>query len=221
MTNCAFVSLSLVLCVATAAAAAPLEVSLTVTEPAGQARKAEPISGGIPLPKGRFREDQPFALIGPGGREVPCQTAPLVTDRDVTVRWVLLDFQADLPAGATRQDTLRAAAPAAKPARALKLTRTADALTVDTGAAKLTISRTQPFGLFSAAEAGGKPLIAGGRISYTDGFTGTTYLAARPESVAVEHAGPMRVTVAVKGRFVGDKANRFRYAARIHRKGRR
>ena len=60
------------------ACAGEFEVPLSVQEAAGVARKAEPISGGVPLPKGKFKKDQAFALFKNGGAEVPCQAVPLV-----------------------------------------------------------------------------------------------------------------------------------------------
>jgi hypothetical protein len=67
-----------------------LQVRLHVTEPAGLARKGEPICGGIPLPKGMFRKDQPFAMLRAEGlEELACQTVPLVADPDSRTTWPL------------------------------------------------------------------------------------------------------------------------------------
>ncbi|KKL28910.1 hypothetical protein LCGC14_2370430, partial [marine sediment metagenome] len=132
-----------------------LQVPMAVAEPIGLARKAEPISGGIPLPKGMFQKGQAFAIFGADGRERPSQALPLVVDRDGSLRWVLVDFQDDLAASATNRYVLKAVARTARPARPLKVTDRAGAVTVDTGAIRLTISRTQPFSLFSSVERAG------------------------------------------------------------------
>ena len=42
--------------------AGEFELKLTVEEPAGLVRKAEPVCGGIPLPAGAFKKDQAFAV---------------------------------------------------------------------------------------------------------------------------------------------------------------
>ena len=195
--------------------ASALEIPLTVTEPAGVARQGEPISGGIPLPPGKVAKGQAFAVRTADGRELACQTLPLVVDPDGSLRWVLVDFQDDLAAGGTNRYVLATAESPAKPKRSLQVTDGPDGVTVDTGPVQWTISRTAPFGLFSAVRAGGKDVIQGGSVTYTDGLTGTTYPAGVPEFVKVEYAGPMRATVAVRGPFVGDKANRFQYVARV------
>ncbi len=192
-----------------------LEAPLSVAEPAGEGRTAEPISGGIPLPKGATREGHPLCVFRPGGEPVPCQVLPLVVDPDGSLRWVLVDFQDDLAAGQTKRYTLRPGRSTARPPRPIRVTDAASGVTIDTGKVKLTMSRTAPFGLFSAVESSGRRVVSGGRASYTDGFDGKTYPAARPTSVEAEWTGPMRVTVAVKGRFVGDAASKFQYVARI------
>ena len=203
------------LVVAGPSAAADFQVPLTVTESAGVARTAEPISGGVPLPRGTFRKDQGFCLTGAGGAEVPCQATPLVVEADGTLRWVLLDFQDDVAAGATNAYTLKAAAPGAAPTQALKVDEGPDGITVDTGRIRFTVSKTKPFALFDSVATGGKPVVTGGQISYTQmqGRTGwadkadwqpKTFRAGTPETMRVSSAGPMRVTLEVAARFTDD-----------------
>ncbi|MFP4055722.1 MAG: hypothetical protein ACLF0G_02515 [Candidatus Brocadiia bacterium] len=198
-----------------AAAAAEFELPLSVEEPAGAARQAEPISGGVPLPQGRFAKDQPFALFRADGAEVPCQVSPLVVETDGTLRWVLLDFQDDVAAGATSRYLLRAARPSARPDPALAVEEDADAVRVDTGAVSFTVSKREPFGLFREVRAGGEPVVTGGEASYVQlqGRKGwdddsewreRRLVAGPPDSVALWHAGPLRVTVEVRGRFADD-----------------
>ena len=124
------------------------KVELEVAESAGAARKAEPISGGVPLPRGRFKTGQPFAFFKPGGREVPCQVTPLVAEPDGTLRWILLDFQGDVPAKGTSKSLLKAVQPRAKSSVSLRVKEDADAVTVDTGRIKFVVDKKAPFGLF-------------------------------------------------------------------------
>ncbi len=192
------------------------EVKLSVAESAGVARKAEPISGGIPLPRGVFKKDQSFSLLKKGGAEVACQVTPLVVANDGTLRWVLLDFQDDIAAGATAEYVLKAKVQAAKPATAIKIQDAADAVTVDTGRVKFTVDKQAPFGLFKSVEAGGKAVVSGGEVSYEQlqGRTGwddgakwgaaKKFKAGPPQSVKVWYSGPMRVTVEVAGRYPDD-----------------
>jgi hypothetical protein len=196
------------------AMAGDFSLALTVREPSNVARKAEPVSGGVPFPAGMFKKDQAFALFD-GTDEVPLQTSVLNVDKDGFLRWVLADFQTDLAAGASKTFTLKAVAGKAAPATPLKVTDAADGVTIDTGKAKLAISKTKPFALFDSVSAGGKAATAGGSASYTDAFSNKTFQAGVPESVTVEYAGPLRTTVWVKGHFVDDPANKLGYVARV------
>ncbi len=200
-----------------AAAPEPFAVELTVRESAGVARTAEPVSGGVPLPPGRFAKDQAFALRDAAGRDLPCQVRPLVVRRDGTLRWVLLDFQSDVPPDGTARYTLHAAAPTAAPKRKLAVTESDAGVVIDTGTVRLKLSRTRPFGLFESVEAGGRQVVRGGRMSYVQlhGRTGWAdksrwkrreLAAGPPERMVLHHAGPLRVTVEVAGRFADDPA---------------
>lgn len=190
------------------------QLDLTVAEPGGAARVAEPVSGGIPLPAATFKPQQSFALVA-GSTPVPVQTSPLLVDKDGFLRWVLLDFQTDLTGGEVKKFALRPAPSTAAPAQALRVTDAKDSLTVDTGKAQVVISKVKPFGLFDAATAAGRAVLAGGTISYTDGFSEKTFLAGPPEKVEIEYSGPLRVTVCVRGRFADEPTNGFGYVARI------
>ncbi len=212
-----------------AAQADPFAVPFVVEEPAGIARDAAPISGGLPLPAGRFAKDQPFAVFRLDGeqpaerqadtsaRELPCQVVPLVVETDGTLRWVLVDFQDDVGAGATNRYELRPVRPAQAPRRALKVEDRVTAVTVDTGRLQFTVAKDKPFGLFDALAVDGRPVLAGGRASYTQlhgrsawddrgEWQSRTFVAGPPQRVTLRYAGPLRVTVEVSGRFPGDPA---------------
>ncbi len=194
--------------------ASDFELEVGVEEPAGLARKSEPVCGGIPLPAGRFKEGQPLALFE-GNTEVPVQVLPLVVDQKGSLRWVLLDFQTDVGAGEKKKFTLKAQRPTVVSASAVKVVAAEDEVRVDTGKVEFTVARDKPFSLFTSVEAGGRPVVIGGGASYTDGFDGKTYVAGKPTSVEVEYAGPLRTTVCVKGGFVGDENSKLLYIARI------
>jgi len=218
--------------VAASAAAGEFSLPITVEEPAAIARKTEPVSAGIPLPWGRFKADQSFALFD-GKSEVPVQALPIVVDEEGFLRWILLDFQTDLGPNEVKRFTLRPAAGSCTLARPVKVIRDDRGVTVDTGRITFAIAKDSPFSLFSMVRIGsvvqpppapGRPahvvtpgwrVVAGGEVSYTDAFDGKRYVAERPASIEVEYEGPMRATVCVKGRFVGDDQSKFLYIARI------
>lgn len=198
-----------------ASPAAEFGVALTVQESAGVDRKGEPISGGVPLPRGMFDRGQAFALQTAEGRGVPCQVTPLVVETDGTVRWILLDFQDDVAAGQTNAYVLRAAGRAVAPAGGLKVEEGPGGVTVDTGKVRFTVSREKPFGLFDSVRLGDRAVVTGGVASYDqmqgrEGWDDAAewkprkYAAGPPETLKVWYAGPMRVTVEAAGHFADD-----------------
>ena len=200
-------------------AAGEFELKLTVTEPAGVARKSAPARGGIPLMAGTFKRGQEFT-VSADGAVIPAQVLPLVVDEKGFLRWVLVDTQVDLAANGRAELTLTAGRSPARPATPLQVADGAGGVTVDTGKIQFTISKTRPFGLFTSVAAGGRPIVSGGEASYTDGTLPDSkkwvrYKADKPENITLEHAGPMRVTLKVTGRFVGDDQSRLRYIARV------
>ena len=154
-----------------AALSQELSVPLTVREPAGVERKAEPVSGGIPLPEGMFKKGQPFALSD-GAKEIPIQVSPLVVDNDGYLRWILLDTQVDLKAGETKTLMLKAAKPTSKPTAALKLADGARGVMIETGKITLALPRTVPFGLAVVRTPGEQLVTPGSVASYVDAFDG-------------------------------------------------
>ena len=69
-------------------------------ETAGLERIAEAVTGGVPLPEGAVRAAAGLALLDAQGRPLPCQVLPQCHWPDGSIKWVLLDFQADLAANA-------------------------------------------------------------------------------------------------------------------------
>jgi hypothetical protein len=194
--------------------AAAFELELSVGETAGAARVQAPVCGGIPLPKGAFDKNQAFAVFQ-DGKEVPAQVVPLVVEADGGLRWVLVDLQTDIEANAVQTFTLKATKPSARPASPLKVVEGADGVTVDTGAVRFTISKNEPFSLFSSVAVDGKPVVTGGEVSYHEYITDKRHTAGPPERIEVQDAGPMRATVRAEGSFQGDEETKARYIARI------
>jgi len=191
-----------------------VEIPVIVTEPAGVTRSAEPVSGGISLPAGAYRPGTTRFALYDGDAPIAVQSAELVAGPGGFVRWVLLDFQLDIGPGATKRLTLKDGA-AAVPARPLKVTRTATALTVDTGRVVFRVAADKPFGLFENVTAGGRAVVTGGRVAYIDALADRRYNADVPEVLEVHYAGPMRVTIEVRGRFADDRTARLGYCTYI------
>ena len=61
-------------------------------------KSLRPVTGGVPLPEGAAPDGTHFALFDENSKPVPCQSSILARWNDGSVRWVLLDFQAEPPA---------------------------------------------------------------------------------------------------------------------------
>ncbi len=193
----------------------PRQISFSVEEPAGIARKGEPVSGGIPFPRGAFKKGQSFALFDDAGREIPCQVTPLVTGPDGTLRWALLDFRADIPASGIGKYRLEPGRPSAQPPAVISVVKKLGRLEVDTGVMSFAVDRTKPFALFDSVSVRGRPVVVGGAADYVQlhgrgsaadpaPWQGRKLTAGPPESLRVLYSGPLRVTLEVSGRFRDD-----------------
>ena len=93
-----------------------LDVPLVVRDVAGVERRAEPCSTGVPLPHGMLREPKGLAVFDPSGKPVPAQFKVLERWRetglakdDLSVKWLLVTFLADVPKGGQVVYRLKAA----------------------------------------------------------------------------------------------------------------
>ena len=80
-----------------------MDIPLLVSVPADRlsASHGEPVTGGVPLPRGFAGENDQWMLVTADGTPLPLQTR--VTDRwpDGSIRWLLVDTQVDVRAGET------------------------------------------------------------------------------------------------------------------------
>jgi len=197
-----------------ASASQGIEIPIIVQEPIGISRRSEPISGGIPLPPGKYRPGAVDFALYEGNRQIPLQTTELVVGPKGFVRWVLLDFQLDLEANETRNLTLKTGLPMA-PAHRLKVAESEEMIKIDTGRIGFEVAKKRPFGLVENVSTGGKTILTGGQISYVDGIADKRYYAGIPDIVNIHYAGPMRVTIEVRGKFRGDTTARLGYCTYI------
>ena len=194
--------------------ATAMTATLTVTEPAGLARTNWPVTAGVPLPRGRVRDPQNLRL-GDGTTSVPVQARILSRWPDGSVRWVLLDWQADLASRQTRSFALRldtqgpgTRAPSTPPTR-VTLRETGGRIDVDTGLLQFTVLKTR-FAMLDGVRLRGGPVIGAPVVSFLD-IDGQRLAAQIPESVKVTEAGPLRTRIELRGTYGGG----FRYVVRL------
>jgi hypothetical protein len=209
-----------------ASAEGGLDVPLTITERAGVARDGEPVTSGVPLGEGDFVLDPArLGVFDPAGREVPAQIRvqsrwggpPSESARPI--KWLLVDFQASVPAHGTVVYRLREGASGPAAPSPIAIEETASGIAVSTGPLRFEVSRGG-FDLFRRLSLNGRELIVpdAGNGGVITEYRGTVHAsaAAPPTRLYLEESGPLRAVVRVEGTHRAGGADLLRYVARIH-----
>ncbi len=204
----------------------PIELTIAVSEPAGQDRTAERVTSGVPIP---LSATQSAWALFDGATEIPVQTTLLP---GVRTPWVLLDFQSTVGANLTKTYTLREQAPTAVHPDPLNIVTTATEATVITGPLKAVINRTT-FNLFDGIWldsnddgifSGGEQIIAptvSDNLPLAEGTASNSVTGAQQTgrnaatSFAWETLGPLRATLKVEGVYGNPAAPYLRYTTRF------
>ncbi|GEM_PF-6908064 len=188
-----------------------LSVPLTVPESSGVSRVAEPVTVGVPLSR------QPGVLsidrlgLFDGSVAVPAQFRVLsrwdgsATDTTRPIRWVLVDFQATLPAGGSRVYTLRDTGSGNAGPQGLTLdTSDPAAWVVRTGAidARIPLNRGA---ILDRVLVGGRVVLedttatrANSGVTLVDGDGAVYRTSNAPCTVVLEESGPLRLVVRIE-----------------------
>jgi hypothetical protein len=176
---------------------------------AAECLEAHPVTMGVPFPKGALHDPHAIRLENADG-PVPAQTEVLARWSDGSVKWLLLDFVTNGLREGTNEWLLHPAEGVAKSelGEPLRVTETASAVVVETGAATFHISRTrlQPFA--QVRIGGADALEPDGSCVRLTGPKGAPGIG-RVEELAVEARGPVRATLRLRGRFTGQCGLRF------------
>lgn len=177
-------------------------VSLRLTGGEAAPRRGEPVTLGVPFPRGVLRDVASLSLHNSNDDTAHLPLQARVTDHwaDGSVRWALIDWLAD--STASYRLMLRHTTPAARAVAptGIALQERAGCVTIDTGASRFTIDRSAPGFPFASVETGGKPVIDPARSTLAiEGETGQRYEPTIDE-VTVEERGPVRVAVRLWGR---------------------
>jgi hypothetical protein len=193
------------------------EIPLTIadTSPSGGRRF---VTTGVPLMVGQVKDVAELRLAaktGGGLKAIPAQFRVLAKwwRFDNSIRWVLVDFQAEIGAKGKPVFVLtnRKLASPAPPAK-LTVEKTAATITVSTGKARFGVNR-KAFNLLDGVWVDGKRLVTGKPTGggVTQDALGNRYLAsAGTRSVEVIEAGPMRVRVRARGQHVNPEGKGYR-----------
>ncbi|MFC2076610.1 hypothetical protein ACFLT7_05960 [candidate division KSB1 bacterium] len=212
------------LCYATAAPAGTIPIN--IDEPTGKNRSEWAVRGGIPFPEGELRSTDNLRLLNPKGQAIPLQRSKLAVWPDGSLKWVLLNFDADLKSdkGAAYKLEYGRGVKGVTPEGGITVKETAAGVEVNTGAMKFSVP--PPLSgdklidqvwldlngdrQFSADEA----VLADGLSGFYKSTRSDNYevgqaliegpddeARARIESVEVERSGPIEAVVLIKGHY--------------------
>ena len=205
-------------------------VGLQVVESAGIARRNWPVTRGVPLPRGAVSDPSLLGVKDAHDRPVPAQFRVLSRWPDRSLKWVLTDFQADVPPGGESTYTVCQCGIGAGPHDEVRVHEDNERLVVSTGPLRFTVNRrrfslvetaalgrTGPDGDFTPEEDVAAPdgdAWVGIRESFLDedgkryiyGMGGDCLasLAEAVYDVSVEEAGPIRAVIRCEGAFEAD-----------------
>lgn len=194
------------------------EIELSIVEPLGTARPGWPVTMGVPFPQGTLPSDDVLRLQH-DGTDRPLQTRTMLTWPDGSVKWTLLDFQADLQPGEDHRLALSWAGTGERPepAAPVRVRDTADGdLFIETGDNQWAIAQngTMPF---ARAYLGDREIVGDDKLQASVRVDGETFELRVGGQPVVEEHGHMRVVVRADGIALGtDGSPGFDVTARIY-----
>ncbi|MBD3357477.1 MAG: DNRLRE domain-containing protein, partial [Chitinivibrionales bacterium] len=195
-----------------------LYVPLHVEDYAGIERVREPVTSGIPIPEEeRITSVSRLAMTDAQGVRIPAQFSVLsrwkgaVGDTTKPIKWVLVDFQADVTGNGNAVYYLDDSGSNIAPQKPVSVREDDNGITVSTGTAEFYLSKNY-FNVFdrvvidrdgdgaitdrvfsSAGEGGLVLLDTAGKIFRSN--------LEPPEEIVVEESGPLRAVVKIRGVF--------------------
>jgi hypothetical protein len=161
-----------------------LRVPLQINAPIGIV--GQPVTVGVPFPRGSLREPERLCLADAEGKSVPLQVKPLARWADGSVKWLLCDFMLERVSAGCHTWFLEAGE--AVPASAsIAVISSADEVSIRTAAA-FSIPRHDPLAMGTVAGNGYSLSLP--HINVSGGNE-----RAVAERLTVEEQGPVRVTV--------------------------
>ncbi len=190
-------------------------LTLIIEETDGFDRENEPLTFGIPFPRGLVRTPSALHILSPRGQQLPCQTQALDYWPDQSIRWALFDVQVSLSASASEHYALccDSASPPAE-TQGITLSEDDSGMLVNTGRAAF-LMNSKEFKPFDAVRLAEADLLERCWMEVT-GESGHHY-RHKIATLFVETEGPLRTTIKVEGRLLADESNVLaRFLARLH-----
>ena len=171
-----------------------------------------PVNSGVPLAKGHVFQTANIRLLDGANQPVAVQKRVLSRWTDGSIKWVSLSFQA--PASQLKY-RLQYGASVREAAAGLLGAKSANDVTVDTGAVKWSAVRQAAGRYRVALQQGGKNVLNNGQLVLTNAEGKVFTSDFKPDEVILEENGPQRTVVLLKGALGDGGADTFfRYDTR-------
>ncbi len=194
-------------------------IELVATEPGAVGRRNFPLTVGLPFPRGLLPAGDPVTMFDGTGAPQAVQTRVMETHVDGSARWMLLDYQADMPPLGDSKHLLALGRDGTEPAsgRRIEIKRRGRRLAVANGALELEIdgARCRPLERISKD---GETLSTGGIEFRIISEAEESFLASndRQSRFEIEERGPMRTLMRWEGSHVGGQGTKhFDFIVRL------
>ena len=187
------------------------EVSLAVKNPGDTPYRSTPVRSGVPFPQSVLTSSDQLRLLDADGSEVQLQARSLGRWPDRSIKWALLDFQTDTPAGSTHLYTLEYGSEITRGSfhSPLMVVEDDHAIAIDTGRLNIRFDKSQ-FAPFEEVSLDNGPYISSARV-VVKGADGSEYSSenASPDSVVIEDSGPLCCIVRTEGHHLSRDGRRL------------
>lgn len=187
-----------------------LSVPIIIEEYAGIDRVNEPVSVGIPFPKGLIKDTSRLVLLDPDDGSLPIQIQVLATWPDKSPKWVLLDFQTSINANVTKEleVTWNDAENKLNEKNHIKTKVDKEFVQVDTGEVVFFLNN-KVFKPFERVLVDGNEILDSNKNSVVLTDESCCEHEGLIETVIIETPGPLRTTLKVEGQFKAKQPNQL------------
>ncbi len=191
-------------------------VQIELESPDQTTRQHEPVSCGIPWPRGILGEVAQLRLFDEEGGVVGLQARALDSWPDGSVRWALLDWQAVVKSKTTYRVEIALHHSIEGDSPRIQVRQDVSSLKIDTGAACFVIQSGGTFPFHSVTVAG-QPAIDPARTHLTVESDEGQVFQPRNEEFELVESGPLRVVIRVGGSLgVAGRGSWCRFFAYLH-----